>query len=220
MSHGSVLMRELKIMSCDTGNAAQVVLLFVVVVGIALFVLPPACVNEVVPCLFWICGVSATQTSIKALLEDDYRGGVLEQLLIQDLLPEAVIFLKILAHWICISVPISIAAALIQLTILGGSIHYAVALGLVLGVGLLVVNCVSAVGHSLVLGGEGKLITAQILVFPMIVPVVVCSHLCLEGMVDFTFTRTTALLGVGVLCLVPVSVFFVLAAVRLAVEKD
>ena len=213
-------MRELKIMSCNTGNAAQVVLLFVVVVGVALFVLPSACVHEVMPCLFWVCGTLVTQTSIKALLEDDYRGGMLEQLLIQDPLPEAVIFLKILAHWMCVSMPISIAAVVIQLAILGGSTHYAVALGLTLGVGLLVVNCVSAVGHSLVLGGEGKLITAQILVFPMIVPIVVCSHLCLEDMVDFTFSRTTALLGAGVLCLVPVSVFFILAAVRLAVEKD
>ncbi|ACZ48916.1 cytochrome c-type biogenesis protein/heme exporter protein [Anaplasma centrale str. Israel] len=220
MSHGSVLIRELKIISCNTGSAAQVVLLFVVVVGTALFVLPPGCASEVMPCLFWVCSASVTQTSIRALLEDDYRSGMLEQLLIQKLIPEAVIFMKVLAHWMCISVPISITAGLIQLTMLGGNIHYAIALSLALGAGLLVVNCVSAVGHSLVLGGEGKLITAQILVFPIIVPVVICSHLCLESMVDSTFTRATVLLGAGVLCLIPVSVLFTLAAVRLAVEKD
>ncbi|MCU7611308.1 heme exporter protein CcmB [Anaplasma capra] len=220
MSYVSILARELKVISCSGSGAAQVVLLFAVIVGTALFVLPPESVHGVMPCLFWVCGASVMQASIRSSFEDDYHSGVLEQLLMQNLLPETVMFFKILAHWLCVAVPISLASAVMQLLVLGGSVYYAAVLGLVLSGGFLVVNFVSAVGHALVLGGERGLITAQVLVFPVIVPVVVCFHLCLESMIDLTYSKATALLGVGVLCLVPISVFFVLAAVRLAVEKD
>ncbi|MGN7678451.1 MAG: heme exporter protein CcmB [Anaplasma sp.] len=215
----SILIRELKEMFCNGGSALQVVLLFIVVVGTALFVLPSECANKVMPCLFWVCGVTVMQVSMRALFNDDYHSGVLEQLLIQNSLPEGIMFLKILAHWICVSVPISFAAALMDFVILGEGIYQSISLGVALSAGFLVVNFISAVGHALVLGGTGGLITAQILVFPMIVPVVVCLNLFLRDYMCFA-CKTVVLLGIGMLCLIPVSVVFVLSAVRLAVEQD
>ncbi|MGN7661597.1 MAG: heme exporter protein CcmB [Anaplasma sp.] len=219
MFYGSIFVRELKEMSCNGSSALQVVLLFIVVVGTALFVLPPECASRVMPCLFWVCGVTVMQVSMRALFEDDYHSGVLEQLLIQSSLPEGVMFLKIFAHWVCVSVPTSFAAALMDFVMLGEGVYRSVVLGAALSAGFLVVNFISAVGHALVLGGTGGLITAQILIFPMMVPVVVCLNLFLRDYMCFAF-KTIILLGMGMLCLIPVSVIFVLSAVRLAVEQD
>ncbi|AGR79157.1 heme exporter protein CcmB [Anaplasma phagocytophilum] len=221
MSYLKAFVHELRVIARRGGSSAHVAVLFAIVVGTALFVLPPECIASVMPSLFWVCGVSVMQISIRALFEEDYYSGVLEQLLIQNLLPEIILFFKILANWFCVAIPISIVAMVIDFVVLGDGFTHVLVFGAILSATLLIVNFIAAVGHALVLGGEGGLVIAQVLIFPIVVPVVVYFNLLLQalkGVVFYTYTMT--LLGVGMMCLIPISIFFVLSAIKLAVEQN
>ncbi|KJV64071.1 putative membrane protein [Anaplasma phagocytophilum str. ApMUC09] len=109
----------------------------------------------------------------------------------------------------------------IDFVVLGDSFTHVLVFGAILSATLLIVNFIAAVGHALVLGGEGGLVIAQVLIFPIVVPVVVYFNLLLQalkGVVFYTYTMT--LLGVGMMCLIPISIFFVLSAIKLAVEQN
>ena len=204
------------------GSSAHVAVLFTIIVGTSLFVLPSEYASKIIPCFFWVCSVSVMQISIRALFEEDYNNGLLEQLLIQDLLPEVLVFLKVIAHWVCVAVPICAITAVIDFVVLGASLPAALYMGAVLSVALLIVNFVSAVGHALVLGSERGLVMAQVLIFPVVVPVAVYFNLLFiswtqSGVFGY---YSVGLLGAGMIALIPISIFFILSAIKLAVEQN
>ena len=216
-------MQELRVIACRGSSSAHVAVLFTVLVGTALFVLPQECAKKSMSCIFWICGVSVMQISMRAMFEEDYRSGVLEQLLIQDMLPEVMVITKILAHWVAISVPICIVSMITDFVVFGDDVYHVLGLGATLCATLLIVNFVSSVGHTLVLGGEGGLVIAQLLTFPIVIPVVIYFDLLLQmfGGGDSTaHLYIMVLLGIGMICLIPISILFVLSAIKLAVEQN
>ncbi|MDB1135782.1 heme exporter protein CcmB [Candidatus Anaplasma sp. TIGMIC] len=223
MSYFRTFLQELRVFACKSGSTAHVAVLFTVVIGTALFVLPAECTVKVMPCLFWVCSVSVMQISIRAAFEEEYNSGALEQILIQSDLPEVIVFLKILAHWVCVAVPISIVAIVTDCIVLGGTMSHALMLGAALAASLLVVNFMSAVGHTLVLGGEGGLVIAQLLIFPIVVPVVIYFHIFLQALQNIEAAPNgyiMVLLGMGIMCLIPISIFFVSYAIKLALEQN
>ncbi|MEH0831776.1 heme exporter protein CcmB [Anaplasma bovis] len=223
MPYISAFIRELKTTLVVGSSALHVSLLYTIVVGTALIVLPYECLHKILPTLFCICGTLVMQVSIRELFEEDYTCGALEQLLIQDILPEIMILMKLLAHWICVVLPICIISMLLDFVILGDSVRNMLGLGLALGASLLIVSFISSVGHTLVLGGEKGLVVAQVLTFPVLVSVVICFNLMLQLLRDAAAPSqafTVLVLGASMLCLVPLSIFFVISAVKLAVEQN
>ncbi|MFV9839187.1 MAG: heme exporter protein CcmB [Aaplasma endosymbiont of Hyalomma asiaticum] len=216
-------MQELRVIACRGSSSVHVAILFAVLVGTALFVLPHECAKKSMTCIFWVCSVSVMQISMRAMFEEDYRSGILEQLLIQDILPEVMVTTKILAHWLGISVPICAVSMITDFVVFGDSIYQVLGLGTTLCATLLVVNFVSSVGHTLVLGGEGGLVIAQLLTFPIVIPIAIYFDLLLQmfgGAVSSAHLYLMILLGVGMICLIPISVLFVLSAIKLAVEQN
>ena len=222
MSYIRTFLQELRVIAGRGGSSAHVAVLFTIIVGTSLFVLPSECAPKIMPCFFWVCSVSVIQISIRALFEEDYSNGMLEQILIQDLLPEVLVFLKVIAHWVSVAVPICAITAVLDFVVLGASIPESLYMGAVLSVALLTINFVSAVGHALVLGSERGLVMAQVLIFPVVVPVAVYFNLLLIPGAQYSVfgTYSLALLGAGMIALIPISIFFILSAIKLAVEQN
>lgn len=221
VSYIRTFLQELRVIAGRGGSSAHVAVLFTIIVGTSLFVLPSECASKVIPCFLWACSVSVMQISIRALFEEDYNSGLLEQLLIQDLLPEVLVFLKVMAHWVCVAVPICAIAAAIDFVVLGESFSSALYMGAALSMALLIINFVSSVGHALVLGSERGLVMAQVLIFPVVVPIAVYFNMLLMPERSVAFgAYSVGLLGAGMLSLIPISIFFIISSIKLAVEQN
>ncbi|WP_395878304.1 heme exporter protein CcmB [Ehrlichia muris] len=220
MSNSSMLMHELKLLISRKGNLLNTIILFILIVSTALFTMKNAGIAEALPTILWICSISTMHMSMCNLFDNDYANGSLEQMLIQDSMVELVIFFKILSHWICIGIPVSIISTFIDFVILESGIYATLGLGLSLGISLLVISFISAVGDTLVLGKSAGVIIAQILTLPIMIPVLVYFSLVFDGLRNGLYGADLMLLGLIIVGLIPISVMFVSFAIRLAVEHD
>ncbi|KJV69340.1 heme exporter protein CcmB [Candidatus Neoehrlichia procyonis] len=220
MSYGSIFKREIELMVDKNGNFLHVIALFILMISISLFTIDNENIMKVLPVLLWICSVSIMQVSIHGIFESDYSSGILEQIFMQDYIPEVIVFLKIFSYWICIGVPISIISMLIDFCILGDNLYIVISLGIALSISLLVVSFVSSIGHALTLGKRGGTTIAQILVFPIIVPILIYFNLLFYSLKVKMYDSYTILLGIVIVSLIPVSMFFIFYAIKLAIEQD
>ena len=220
MSNSSMLMHELKLLISRKGNLLNAIVLFILIISIALFTMRNTGIEQALPTILWICSISTMHISMCDVFDNDYANGSLEQILIQDSMIELVIFFKILSHWICIGVPVSIISMFIDFVVLESDIYATLGLGLSLGVSLLVISFISAVGNTLVLGKSVGVIIAQILTLPIIIPVLVYFSLVFDGLRNGLYEANLMLLGLIVVGLIPISVIFVSFAIKLAVEYD
>ncbi|QXK92292.1 heme exporter protein CcmB [Neoehrlichia mikurensis] len=220
MSYSSIFKREVELMIDGNGNFLYVIALFILMISISLFTINREIIVKVLPVLLWICSVFIMQISIHNIFENDYSNGILEQVLMQGYIPEIIVFLKIFSYWVCIGIPISIVSMLIDFCILGDDLYTVVSLGIALSMSLLVVSFISSIGHALILGKSGGTTIAQILILPIIIPILIYFNLLFYNLKNKVYDDYTMLLGVIVISLIPVSIFFVFCAIKLAIEQD
>ncbi|ABD44861.1 ccmB family protein [Ehrlichia chaffeensis str. Heartland] len=220
MGNSSALMYELKLSMSRKGNLLNAIILFILIISTALFTMKNVEIIKVLPTILWICSISAVHMSMCHLFENDYANGSLEQMLIQESMVELIIFFKILSHWICVGIPVSIISMFIDFIILESNIYTTLGLGLSLGISLLVISFISAVGEALVLGRGSGIIIAQILTLPIMIPVLVYFSLVFDSIINGVYRENLMLLGLIIAGVVPISVIFVSFAIRVAVEYD
>ncbi|WDM85371.1 heme exporter protein CcmB [Ehrlichia sp. JZT12] len=220
MTNSSLLISELKLSISRKGNLLNTIILFILMISIALFTIKGTEVVKILPTVLWICSVSTMHMSMCNLFENDYVNGSLEQILIQNYPSELILFFKVLSHWIYTGIPLSIISMFVDFVILESNIYSTLGLGLSLGVSLLVMSFISAVGHALVLGESGGIIIAQILTLPVMVPVLVYFILLFNGFRTGIYEENIIFLSLLIISLIPISIVFILFAIRLAVEHD
>ena len=94
MSNGRILIGELKLLLSGIDNLLNVIILFILMISVALFTIKDTEIIKVLPIILWICSISTVHMSMCHLFGNDYGNGSLEQILIQDCIPELVVFLK------------------------------------------------------------------------------------------------------------------------------
>ncbi|GAT79060.1 heme exporter protein B, partial [Ehrlichia ruminantium] len=166
------------------------------------------------------CGISTVHMSMCHSLGNDYGNGSLEQILIQNCIPELVIFFKILLHWVYVGIPVSLISVFIDFIILDSDLYSTLGLGFSLGISLLVISFISTVGHALALGKNGGVIIAQVLTLPIMIPVLIYFNLLFDHFKGGIYDEYIMLLGILVISVIPVSLVFILCAIKLAVEHD
>ncbi|GAT75850.1 heme exporter protein B [Ehrlichia ruminantium] len=220
MSNGRVLVNELKLLLSGVDNLLNTLILFILMISVALFTIKDTEMIKILPTILWICGISTVHMSMCHLLGNDYGNGSLEQILIQNCIPELVIFFKILLHWVYVGIPVSLISVFIDFIILDSDLYSTLGLGFSLGISLLVVSFISAVGHALALGKNGGVIIAQVLTLPIMIPVLIYFNLLFDHFKGGVYDEYIMLLGILVISVIPVSLVFILYAIRLAVEHD
>ena len=220
MTNSRVLINELKLSMSRKGNLLNTIILFILMISTVLLTIKDTEIIKTLPTILWICGVSTMHMSMCNLFESDYVNGSLEQILIQDCTSELIIFFKIFSHWICIGIPLSVISMFVDFIILDENIYSTLALGLSLGVSLLIISFVSAVGHALVLGESGGVVMAQILTLPVMIPVLIYFSLLFDNFRNGVYQENMFFLCLLVISLIPISLIFILFAIKLAVEHD
>ncbi|CAI27486.1 Heme exporter protein B [Ehrlichia ruminantium str. Gardel] len=220
MTNGRVLVNELKLLLSGVDNLLNTLILFILMISVALFTIKDTEMIKILPTVLWICGISTVHMSMCHLLGNDYGNGSLEQILIQNCIPELVIFFKILLHWVYVGIPVSLISVFVDFIILDSDLYSTLGLGFSLGISLLVISFISAVGHALALGKNGGVIIAQVLTLPIMIPVLIYFNLLFDHFKGGVYDEYIMLLGILVISVIPVSLIFILYAIRLAVEHD
>ncbi|QGR02133.1 heme ABC transporter permease CcmB [Ehrlichia ruminantium] len=220
MSNGRVLINELKLLLSRVDNLLNTIILFILVISVALFTIKDTEIIKILPTILWICSISTIHVSMCHLLGNDYDNGSLEQIFLQNCIPELVVFFKILSHWIYVGIPVSLISMFINFVVLDSDVYSTIGLGFSLGISLLVISFISAVGHALALGKSGSIIIAQILTLPVMIPVLIYFNVLFDHFKSNVYDENVMLLGILVISLIPVSLIFILCSIRLAVEHD
>ncbi|GAT76861.1 heme exporter protein B, partial [Ehrlichia ruminantium] len=214
------LINELKLLLSGVDNLLNTLILFILMISVALFTIKDTEMIKILPTILWICGISTVHMSMCHSLGNDYGNGSLEQILIQNCIPELVIFFKILLHWVYVGIPVSLISVFIDFIILDSDLYSTLGLGFSLGISLLVISFISTVGHALALGKNGGVIIAQVLTLPIMIPVLIYFNLLFDHFKGGIYDEYIMLLGILVISVIPVSLVFILCAIKLAVEHD
>ncbi|WP_233802223.1 heme exporter protein CcmB [Paraburkholderia sp. HP33-1] len=126
----------------------------------------------IAPGVLWVTALFAALLSAGQLFGNDYASGALEQMLLSPLPLPAIVFGKIVAHWLTSGLALALLAPVVALQYaLGGRETLYLMTTLLVGTPLL--SLIGAMGAALTLGVRGGGVVLALLVLPLYVPVLI-----------------------------------------------
>ena len=171
---GAVLARELRLTLRQPGEAATVVMFFVLATILFPFGIGPEAniLARIAAGVLWVAALLAAMLSLDRLFQADYEDGSLEILVLSPVALELAVGAKILAHWLTTGVPLMIATPIIAVLLnLDAAGYWALIAAMALGTPT--ISLIGAVGAALTLGARRGGILLSLLVLPLIVPVLI-----------------------------------------------
>jgi heme exporter protein B len=170
------------------------------------------------PGVLWVAALLASLLSLPRLFAVDHADGTLEQIALSPYPLPALVFGKILAHWLTTGLPVALLAPLLGL-------QYAidpeglVVLASALLLGTPILSLLGAIGAALTLGLRAGGSLLALLILPLYVPVLIFG----AGAVDSAraglgATANLSLLAAGLLIAVVGAPFAAATAVRIALD--
>ena len=170
------------------------------------------------PGVLWVAALLASLLSLSRLFAGDHADGTLEQIALSPYPLAALIFGKIIAHWLTTGLPVVAFAPLLglQYAMDGGSLMVLTA-ALLLGTPIL--SLLGAIGAALTLGLRASGSLLALLILPLYVPVLIFGAGAVEAArAGLGATANLSLLGAGLLVAVVGAPFAAAAAVRIALD--
>ena len=213
-----VLQRALLLASRRKSDAAAPLLFFVIVASLFPLGLgpEPELLRRIGPGVLWVGALLATMLSVARLFASDYEDGTLEQMALSPEPLAALVYGKLVAHWLVTGLPLIIVAPLLGLQY-GLPADTIALLAASLALGTPVLTLVGAIGAALTLGVRGGGMLVALLVLPLYVPALVFG----AGAVDSGVAGTGAEAHLSLLgaCLV-LAAFFAPWAITAALRID
>jgi len=128
--------------------------------------------SAIAPAGVWIAVLLATTLNLDAMFLDDYRTGVIEQLVLSTAPLPALVGAKIAAHWLTTACP-QIAVALAVALVLGMDGGVAVALLATLLLGTPILSLVGAIASALTVGLRGGAMLIALIILPLYLPTLI-----------------------------------------------
>jgi heme exporter protein B len=212
--------RDLRLAFRSRSELALQLLFFIIVITLfPLGVSPePKLLSTMAPGVVWLAALLSALLSLGRLFHADYADGTLEQMALSPFPLVALVFGKILAHWLSSGVPLVVLSPLagVQFGLAADEIGILVA-ALLLGTPIL--SFLGAVGSALTLGLRSGSSLLALLVLPLFVPVIVFG----AGAVEAVRTGLSAephlsLLAAGMVLAAIGAPFATSAAVRIALD--
>ncbi|MFN6969552.1 MAG: heme exporter protein CcmB [Rheinheimera sp.] len=171
----------------------------------------PNLLAEIAPGIIWIAALLSVLLGAERLFKDDYRQGVLEQLVAAEQPMLAYVLAKIVSSWCSTALPLLLMSPLIALLLgLDSAAWLAVFLTLLLGTPLL--NLLASLGAALTLSADKGGILLALLILPLYIPLLIFASAAVDqASLGLDYSAQLAVLG-AMLCLS-------LALVPLAVLK-
>ena len=205
------IQRELRLLARQKADWLNPVLFFVIV--LTLFPLgvgpEPNLLQMVAPGVVWIAALLSVLLAAERLFKDDYRNGVIEQLVAarQPLL--SFVLAKLVANWLSTGLPLVLLSPLVALLLnVDSKAFYALVLTLMLGTPLL--SLLSVLGAALTVSADKGGILLALLILPLYIPLLIFASSAMEA-------ASMAMPYQGQLAVMLAMLLFALALVPLAV---
>ena len=212
--------RDLKIALRSRTELAVQLLFYVIVVSLFPLATSPekTLLSTMGPGVLWVAALLASLLSLPRLFAADYADGTLEQIALSPFPLVALVFGKIVAHWLTSGLPIALLAPLLglQYAMDGDAL---VVMTAALAIGTPILSLLGAIGAALTLGLRAGGSLLALLVLPLCVPVLIFG----AGAVDAAraglgVEANLSLLGAGLLLAIVAAPFAAAAAVRIALD--
>jgi heme exporter protein B len=170
----AVFARDVRLAVRKPAEVATPIIFFVIVTSLfPLGIGPePAKLATIAPGVLWVAALLATMLSLGRLFSADHADGTLEQLLLTPQPLTALIYPKLLAHWLTAGLPLVLLSPLLALQLhLPVNGMWTLMLTLLLGTPIL--SCIGAIGAALTLGVRGGGVLLSLLVLPLYTPVLI-----------------------------------------------
>lgn len=176
------LQRELRLLARQKADWLNPILFFIIVLSLfPLGVGPePNMLRIIAPGVVWIAALLSVLLAAERLFKDDYRNGVIEQLVAgrQSLL--AFVLAKTLANWLSTGLPLLLLSPVVALLLgLEQAALGAMALTLLLGTPLL--SLLSVLGSALTMAADKGGILLALLILPLYIPLLIFASSAIEA---------------------------------------
>lgn len=128
--------------------------------------------RQLAPGVLWIAALLSSTLSLGRLFAHDHADGTLEQLLLSPEPLSVIVLAKVLAHWLVSGLPLVVLSPLLALQFDLSVDAIGVLLGSLL-LGTPVLSLLGAIGASLTLGIQGSGVLVNLLVLPLMTPVLI-----------------------------------------------
>lgn len=178
----------------------------------------PELLRTMAPGVLWVAALLASMLSLGRLFADDHQDGTLEQLLLAATPLPLLVLGKVLAHWLCTGLLLTLVSPVLALQF-DVSWEAATVLWLSLLLGTPLLSLVGAVGAALTVGVRGAGVLLTLLVLPLVTPVLIFGAGAVEAShAGLGVTAHFSLLGACLLLALFVTPFVTAAALRIALE--
>ena len=170
----ALIARELKL-AFRAGGEAMVLVLFFVMVGVIVpFAVGPdrPLLTRLAPGIVWIAAFLSTLLGLDRLFRADDEDGSLTLLRHSTLPLEAIVFGKLIAHWLVTAVPLLLATPILAL-LLNMSMEQWGRTVLALLIGTPALTSFGALGASVTVGLRRGGLVAPVLILPLAIPVMI-----------------------------------------------
>jgi len=212
--------RDLKLALRSRTELAVQLLFYVIVVSLFPLATSPekGLLSTMGPGVLWVAALLASLLSLPRLFAADFADGTLEQIALSPYPLVALVFGKIIAHWLTTGLPVAVLAPLLGLQYaMDGEALFVLTAALAIGTPIL--SLLGAIGAALTLGLRASGSLLALLILPLYVPVLIFG----AGAVDAARAGLGAdanlsLLGAGLILAIIGAPFAAAAAVRIALD--
>jgi heme exporter protein B len=170
------------------------------------------------PGVLWVAALLASLLSLPRLFASDFADGTLEQIALSPYPMPALVFGKILAHWLTTGLPIVVLAPLLGLQY-GLDVPALTVVTLSLLIGTPILSLLGAIGASLTLGVRGGGSLLALLILPLYVPVLIFGAGAADAVrAGLSASANLSLLGAGLLLAFVGAPFATAAGIRIALD--
>lgn len=208
---GVFLQRELRLLARQKSDWLNPVLFFIII--LTLFPLgvgpEPNMLRIMAPGIVWIAALLSVLLAAERLFKDDYRNGVVEQLVAarQALLP--FVLAKISSNWLSTGLPLLLLSPLVAL-LFNMEWPALQAMALTLALGTPVLSLLSVLGAAITVSADKGGILLALLILPLYIPLLIFASAAIEA-------ASMGLEYTGQLAILLAIVLFSLALVPMAV---
>jgi len=214
-----VLLRDLRLAVRQRGEAALVVLFFVLTAMLFPFGVGPEpnLLARIAPGVVWVTALLSVLLSLERIFLADYEDGALELLLLSPVPVPLVVLAKTAAHWVTTGLPLLVAAPLIGI-MYGLPVDGYPVLLVAMALGTPTLSLIGAVGAALTVGAKRGGVLIPLLVLPLYIPVLIFGVSAVDAVLAGMSARPhLLLLGALLLAALPLAPWAAAGAVRQAV---
>jgi heme exporter protein B len=182
VSFGVFLQRELTLLARQKSDWLNPVLFFIIV--LTLFPLgvgpEPNMLRIMAPGIVWIAALLSVLLAAERLFKDDYRNGVVEQLVASQQALMPFVLAKITGNWLSTGLPLVLLSPLVALLFnMESAAFTAMALTLLLGTPVL--SLLSVLGAAITVSADKGGILLALLILPLYIPLLIFASAAIEA---------------------------------------